>query len=162
MFADERYCMTHEISLPLVYMNPVLGQVLGGDTTAAPSTPSTGAPGAPAGQQGAQGGNSIFFFAIIMMVGMFLIMSMSGRKEKKKRAAMLSAIGKRDKIRSAGGIIGTIIELKDDEVLIETDRSSHTRLWLARGSISTVLTSAQGSSAASDAESNKDAESLAS
>tara|TARA_R110002073_G_scaffold118918_6_gene259527 strand:+ start:44782 stop:45246 length:465 start_codon:yes stop_codon:yes gene_type:complete len=154
--------MTHEISLPLVYINPVLGQVLGGDTTAAPSTQAPGAAGAPAGQTGATGSNNIFFFAMIMMVGMFLIMSMSGRKEKKKRAAMLSTLGKRDKVRSAGGIIGTIIEVKDEEVLIETDRSSHTRLWLARASISTVLDSSKSSSAASDAESNKDAESLAS
>ena len=69
------------------------------------------------------------------------MMSMSGRKEKKRRAAMLEALGKRDKIRTAGGIIGTIVEMKGDEVLIETDKSSHTRLWLAKGSVSTVLNS---------------------
>ena len=154
--------MTHEIGLPLVYLNPVLGQVLGGDTPAVPTGQATGAPGTAGGQQGSQTGGSIFFFAIILMVGMFLIMSISGRKEKKKRAAMLDTLGKRDKIRTAGGIIGTIVEVKENEVLIETDRSSHTRLWLARGSISAVLDSSNGTKSATEAEIKTDTESLAS
>ena len=137
--------MTNELSSSLIAYHPTLGQVLGGDSASAPTTPSTGTPaGAPAGQAPA-GGSNIFFLAMVMMVGMFLIMSLSGRKEKKKRAAMLSTLDKRDKVRTAGGIIGTIIEVKDDEVLIETDRSSHTRLWLARGSVSTVIDSSKRS-----------------
>lgn len=132
--------MSNEISSPLMYMNTTLAQLAGSDVASTPAaTQAPGGTGAPAGTQQGPGGSNIFFFAIIMMVGMFLIMSMSGRKEKKKRAMMLSSITKRDKVRTAGGIIGTIVELKDDEVLIETDKSSHTRLWLARGSISTVL-----------------------
>ncbi|PCI10138.1 preprotein translocase subunit YajC [bacterium] len=154
--------MTQEISLPLVYLNttplnPTLAQVLGGQ--AAPTTTqATGANGAPAGQQGTGSSPNIMFFGIIMMVGMFLIMSMSGRKEKKKRAAMLKELAKRDKVRTAGGIIGTIIEIKDDEVLLETDKSSHTRLWLARGSVSTILDSSKRAKedSASDADAQLD------
>jgi preprotein translocase subunit YajC len=70
---------------------------------------------------------------------MLLITMFSGRKDKKRRKDMLSSLAKKDKIRSAGGIIGTIIEMKDDEVLIETDRASHTRLWLAKGSVASVI-----------------------
>lgn len=123
---------------------PVIAQAAGSGTTGGPAGgATTTVPGAPADGAPVSGGGSpnILFFGIIMMIGMFLIMSMSGRKEKKKRATMLSTLGKRDKIRTAGGIIGTVIELKDNEVLIETDKSSHTRLWLAKGSISTVLDS---------------------
>jgi len=141
-------------------MNTTLGQLVGSDAGAAPAaTQAPGSNGAPVGSPAAGGGSNIFFFAIIMMVGMFLIMSMSGRKEKKKRAQMLSTITKRDKIRTAGGIIGTIVELKDDEVLIETDRSSHTRLWLARGSISTVLDSSKRPSDSNE-ETSDEAESV--
>jgi len=133
--------MMQEISLPMVNLNPLFMQPVGGDASGAATTQvPAGTTGAP-GQQAAPGGNNIFFFAIIMMVGMFLIMSMSGRKEKKKRALMLSTLSKRDKVRSAGGILGTIIEIKENEVLIETDKSSHTRLWLSKGSVSTVIDS---------------------
>ncbi len=134
--------MTQELGFELTsIVNPVLGQALGGEGSSGTITQPAGGNAAAPGQQPPNGGSSIFFFAIIMMVGMFLIMSISGRKEKKRRAAMLSSLGKRDKIRTAGGIIGTIVEVKDDEILIETDKSSHTRLWLARGSVSTVLNS---------------------
>jgi preprotein translocase subunit YajC len=140
--------MTQDTSSLSMYFHPVLAQeVLGGQSTSTPATQAPGGTigpnGAPAGQAPA-GGSNIFFFAIIMMVGMFLIMSMSGRKEKKKRAAMLNNLSKKDKIRTAGGIIGTIIEIKGkdkQEVLIETDRSSNTRLLLARSSITQVLES---------------------
>jgi len=139
--------MTHEISLPLVYLNPVLGQALGGSTPPAQSTQAPSGTATPTGNTApASGFGNIGPFLLIMMVGMIIVMSMSGRKEKKKRAAMLSTLGKRDKVRTAGGILGTIIEMKDDEVLIETDKSSHTRLWLAKGSVSTVLSASSSSS----------------
>lgn len=85
---------------------------------------------------------------------MLLIIMMSGRKDKKKRKEMLSTLGKKDKIRSAGGIIGTIVEMKDDEVLIETDRASHTRLWLAKGSIASVMKHAKSNDTAAEEEKN--------
>jgi len=139
--------MIQELTLPMVFMHPVLAQeqVLGGESTGTPTTTApgtTGPNGTPAGQP-AGGGSSIFFLPIVLIAGMFLMMSMSGRKEKKKRAQMLSTLGKRDKVRTAGGIIGTVIELKDDEVLIETDRSSHTRLRVSRSSVSTILDSSK-------------------
>ncbi|MEX0876156.1 MAG: preprotein translocase subunit YajC [Phycisphaerales bacterium] len=115
-------------------------QMLGSESTTQPGTdPGAGGSGA---EVPPAGGSNIFFFLIIFTVGMFLFMSLSGRKEKKRRAQMLASLGKRDKVRTAGGIIGTVIEIKNDEVLLETDRSSNTRLWLSRGSISAVITSA--------------------
>ncbi len=139
--------MTQELGFELTtIVNPVLGQALGGDASSGTAIVPSGGDGAPGGQSRSQSdGSGIFFFAIVMMAGMFLIMSLSGRKEKKRRAAMLSSLGKRDKIRTAGGIIGTIVEVKDDEILLETDKSSHTRLWLAKGSVSTVLSSPSAS-----------------
>ena len=145
---DDRERMTHQLLMPSAWITPALlqdgatgGGVLGptgttgeaGQTTAPP-------PGAP-GDTGAssQGGFDMFFLILLMFGGMILIMSLSGRKEKKRRAQMLRELGKKDKVRTAGGIIGTVIEMKDDEVLLETDRASHTRLWLTKGSISAVI-----------------------
>lgn len=150
-----------QIFMPSAWLTPALIQ-----DTAPPST-GGGAigpggvntqPGIPVGTSGEPattkqpGGNNIIFFFIIMTVGMLLIMSMSGRKEKKKRAQMLSALSKKDKVRTAGGIIGTVVEIKDDEVLVETDRASHTRLWLTRTSIASVLKQAKAAENESDEE----------
>ncbi len=156
----ERLRMTQDIFMPSAWITPALiqdgatsGGVIGNPaaSTTQPANP------AAAGGDGTQtttqpGGSNIFFFFIIMTVGMLLIMSMSGRKDKKRRKEMLSSLGKKDKVRTAGGIIGTVIEMKDDEVLLETDRASHTRLWLARGSIASVIKQSKSSESGSDEE----------
>lgn len=152
--------MTQDIFMPSAWFTPALIQdgATGSGGVIGNPVGSTTQPGAPAGTGGDSsttqqpGGSNIFFFMIIMTVGMLLIMSLSGRKEKKKRAQLLASLGKKDKVRTAGGIIGTVIELKDDEVLLETDRASHTRLWLTRASITTIIK--QGKS--NDTESSED------
>lgn len=133
--------------MPQAWITPALlqdGAVIGN-----PTSTSTGQPGTPpagaAGDQTAtpQGGFDVFFLILLMFGAMILIMSFTGRKDKKRRAQMLKELSKKDKVRTAGGIIGTVIEMKDDEVLLETDRASHTRLWLAKGSIATVVKQAK-------------------
>jgi len=99
-------------------------------------TPGTGAPSGSASGMG-----SLFPILIFMMAGILIMTSLSGRKERKKHAALMAGIGKKDKVRAAGGIIGTIIEIKNDEVLIETDKASNTRIRVARGSITTIISS---------------------
>ncbi|MBL4590764.1 MAG: preprotein translocase subunit YajC [Phycisphaerales bacterium] len=116
--------------------DPVAG---GGDTAVVGADGAQG--GGGTGGNGSPFGGSFFIIIMVMMVGMILMTSLSGRKEKKRRAALLSAIGKRDKVQTSSGIIGTIIEIKGDELLIETDRASNSRLRIARGSIQQVLRS---------------------
>ncbi len=127
------------------------GRMLG---TPSASGAGESAPGGTAGEGGSggagpAGGGSFFFIMIAMMVGLILLTSMSGRKEKKKHAAMVGGLKKKDKVRAAGGIIGTIVEVKGDELLLETDRASNTRIRVARGSVSSVLSE---SSVAAEAE----------
>jgi len=98
-------------------------------------------PGAGGGARPSSGMGSLLPIMLLMMAGILIMTSLSGRKERKKHAALMAGLGKKDKVRAAGGIIGTIIELKNDEVLLETDRASNTRIRVARSSISTVISS---------------------
>ena len=134
-------------SMPSAWITPALiqdgGSPTGGGMLGVPSSGAT-QPSPSAGADGTAnapvGGNMNFMFLILLMFGaMILITGLSGRKDKKRRSQMLSALGKKDKVRTAGGIIGTVIEMKEDEVLLETDRASHTRMWLAKGSIASVI-----------------------
>lgn len=145
--------MTHDTFMPSAWMMPVLVQDApqGGGLIGGPSTATTQQPGSPnadggAGQTGRPaGGMDMMFMILVLLGGMLLITMFSGRKEKKRRKEMMASMGKKDKVRTAGGIIGTIVEIKGDEVLIETDRASHTRLWLAKGSISSIEKHAKSS-----------------
>lgn len=116
--------------------------VLGADSgSAATGDPAGGAGGSAPASPG--GGLGMFMMPLLLMMVVFMMLSatMSGRKEKKKRAEMLSNIGRRDRIQTVGGVIGTIIEIKGDELLIESDRTSNTRLWVTRGSVSSIVRS---------------------
>lgn len=157
--------MTHETFMPSAWMMPVLVQDApqGGGLIGGPSTATTQQPGSPtadggAGQTGRPGGGmDMMFMILVLFGGMLLITMFSGRKEKKRRKEMMESLGKKDKIRTAGGIIGTIVEIKGDEVLIETDRASHTRLWLAKGSIASVDKHAKSSGVVEEETQSTDA-----
>ena len=84
---------------------------------------------------------SLLPIMLLMMAGILIMTSLSGRKERKKHATLMAGLGKKDKVRAAGGIIGTIIEIKNDEVLLETDRASNTRIRVARSSVTTIISS---------------------
>lgn len=82
-----------------------------------------------------------FFIIIMLALVAFWIFAMGGqRKEKKRRAAMLDALSKGDKVQTVGGIIGTVIEVRDSEVLVKIDENSNTRMRFARSAIQNVLT----------------------
>jgi len=158
--------MMHDILMPSAWITPALiqdssqggGGLIGNPGAGAsnpgsqPAIPADGSAGQA--NPGTQSPMDFTFLILVMFGGMLLIIMMSGRKDKKKRKEMLSTLGKKDKIRSAGGIIGTIVEMKDDEVLIETDRASHTRLWLAKGSIASVMKHAKSNETAAEEEKN--------
>jgi preprotein translocase subunit YajC len=106
-------------------------------TTASGSTSGTGAgtDGAAARPQGF-GIELLLFGAIILFIVMTIL---GGRREKKKYEAMLSSIKKNDSVRTVGGIIGSVVEVKPDVIVLKVDENSNTKLTVARGKIEAVL-----------------------
>lgn len=112
-------------------------QPTAGDTTA-----TQGADGAPAGGQAQPQANPFgsILFPMILVLGVLFIFSMgSGRKEKKRRAELLNNLTKGAKVQTAGGVLGTVVEVRDDEVVVKVDESSNTRMRFTKSAISTVL-----------------------
>ena len=81
-----------------------------------------------------------------MIAAIFLVFMtlMGGRKEKKRRK-QLSKVGKHDRIMTRGGIIGSVVESKEDVVVIKVDESRDTRITLNRQYIEAVLEGASKS-----------------
>ncbi len=112
-----------------------------------------GAPGAaPGGAPGAGGFDLLFPLLIGLMIFMIISTMLSGRKEKKRRAEMLSSIGKHDKVQTIGGVIGTVEEVKDTEIVVMVDRSTKTRLTFAKSAVQTVLQQGKSGTESSVAE----------
>ena len=94
-----------------------------------------------------QGGSDFFsslgsFFSgsgmfIIMMIVLLLVMIIPQRKRDKKIKDMLSSIKVGDRVRTIGGIYGTVTNIKDDIITISVGPDK-ARLVFARGAIANV------------------------
>jgi len=109
----------------------------------APQAPAstTGAPGAPAGGAAKPAGG--LDFITLMMLGvlgaLLLSMFLGTRREKKKFEQMMASIKKNDQVRTVGGIIGSVVEVKPDVVILKVDENSNTKITVARGKIEAVM-----------------------
>ena len=48
---------------------------------------------------------------------------------------MLAALSKGDKVTSIGGICGTVIEAREDEIVVKVDETNNVRMRFARWAI---------------------------
>jgi preprotein translocase subunit YajC len=111
-----------------------------GTGTQQPSGAPSGAPPGPAGGGGGgPGGGSFIWLLMLFLVVMVVMTSMTGRREKKRREAVMAALKKGDRVQTLGGIIGTIVELQDNEVVLRVDEVSNTRIRFARTAVQGVL-----------------------
>ena len=104
-----------------------------------------GAGGAGDGQGGPRPQPSNPFstmWPIILIVIVFFFIMMSGqRREKKKKETLLKSLKKGDKVQSIGGIRGTIVEVRDHELVVKVDENNNTRLRFSREAIQGVVES---------------------
>lgn len=90
-----------------------------------------------AGAGGAMGG-SYFIVLIGMLVVMYFIMIVPQRKEQKKKAQLLSAMAIGDSVRTASGMIGTIIDISENMVIVEFGNNKNCRIPMIKEAITEV------------------------
>ncbi|MEG1523611.1 MAG: preprotein translocase subunit YajC [Clostridia bacterium] len=86
---------------------------------------------------GISGFFSSYGLLIILMIAMFAIMIIPQRRRDKKVKQMLSSLKQGDRVRTIGGIYGTISSIKDDVVVLLVGPDK-VKLVFARGAISQV------------------------
>ena len=100
--------------------------------------------GAPTGGGGGAGGGGLFM-ALMFGVIAFMMLTMRSQKkrEKKQREELYERLGKNDRILTVGGVIGTVVSVKDHEVLVKVDESTHTKMTFFKTSIQRLVTDAK-------------------
>ena len=87
---------------------------------------------------------------LITLVPMFLIfyflLIRPENKRKKEAEAMRSAVKKGDKITTIGGIIGIVVDVKENSIVVETS-ADQVRIELAKWALSTNETAAEAAKA---------------
>ncbi len=96
----------------------------------------------PAGEQDqrrTQPSNPFDWKFILLLGGGFLLLwlfsTRGKRKQEQKHRDMLANLKKGDRVTSIGGIIGTVVEVREDELVVKVDDSSriHLARWAVRG-----------------------------
>ena len=84
---------------------------------------------------------------LVVMVGVFYFMLIRPENKRKKEAEqMRSSVKTGDKITTIGGIIGTVVHVKDDKIVVETS-ADQVRIEFAKWAISTNDTAAEAAKA---------------
>ena len=86
---------------------------------------------------GIQGFMSNGGMLIILMIALFAVMIIPQRKREKKIKDMLANLKPGDRVRTIGGIYGTIVKIKDDVLTVEVGEQK-TQLVFARWAIRNV------------------------
>ena len=80
---------------------------------------------------------------LVVMVAVFYFMLIRPENKRKKEAEqMRSSMKKGDKITTIGGIIGTVVDVKEDKFVIETS-ADQVRIEFAKWALSTNDTAAE-------------------
>ena len=111
----------------------------------------TANPEVPAGM-----GMSSIIMLVVMFGVMYFLMIRPENKRKKEAEAMRSALKVGDKITTIGGIVGKVVDVKEDKFVIETG-ADQVRIEFAKWALSTNETAAE----AAKAEAKKAAEAKA-
>ncbi len=80
--------------------------------------------------------NGMILFMVGGVVLLFVFMGRGGRKKEAARKQMLGELKKGDKVTTIGGIIGNVVEVREDEITVKVDES--TRMKFSRRAISHV------------------------
>lgn len=102
--------------------------LLVGQTT----TPTGGAPNPMSG-----------LFPIALMLGLVVFMLLSARSQKKREQRakddMYSRLARNDRVLTIGGIIGTVMSVKDNEVVLKVDETTNTKMTFLKTSVQRIL-----------------------
>ena len=66
-------------------------------------------------------------------------MSRSKKKDQKARQQLLDNLKKGDRIQTIGGVLGSVVEVRDGEVVVKVDESNNTKMRFTRSAIQKVV-----------------------
>ena len=95
---------------------------------------------------GSAGMGSTLIMLVLMIAIFYFMLIRPENKRKKEAEQMRSAVKKGDKITTIGGIVGTVVDVKESRIVIETS-ADQVRMELEKWSISSNETATEAAKA---------------
>lgn len=106
-----------------------------GDGGTSTSTLDPAAPNEMPPKNDTPGGNILWIYGGLMLVMMYFFIFRGPRKKEQQQQKMVQALQKNDRIRTIGGILGTVIEVKGKEVVLKVDESTNTKIRISASAV---------------------------
>ena len=96
---------------------------------------SNGTAAQPQKPRGPFGGYSHFLLLGLMLVMFYFILFRGPQKKQQQHKKMVQLLQKNDRVRTIGGVIGTVVDVKEDEITLKVDESNNTKIKVAPSAI---------------------------
>jgi preprotein translocase subunit YajC len=129
-------------STPAVPVKEVPPQPLNDTSAAAAKTvaPGSQAPVPSQEKTPPPGGGVIqIIFIIVIFVVMYFMFIRGPKKQQQQQQDMVRSLQKNDKVRTVGGIIGTVVDVHDEYITLKVDETNNTKIRIVPGAISKNL-----------------------
>lgn len=103
----------------------------------ATQTPPTAPPAGPP-QPGA-GAFLLPAMLIAMIAFLFLTSRSTKKREERKRQELYANLTKNSRVLTIGGIVGTIMSVKDNEVVLKVDETTNTKMTFLKSAIQRTI-----------------------
>ena len=116
---------------------PQIGSETGTDEGAGATTqvPDSNASGPRAPQKAPTSPLMQFLPLILIMVVMYLLLMSGPRKKQQRHKQMVLSLKINDRVRTIGGIMGTVVDVRDDEVILKIDESNNIKIKVSVSAI---------------------------
>jgi preprotein translocase subunit YajC len=104
------------------------------------SQSSTGAPGGTSGPSGTPpqrlgGPYTSLLLMVLVFAVMYVLLLRGPRKQQQQQKQMVQSLKKNDRVRTIGGIYGTVMDVKGDEVILKIDETTNTKIHISTSAI---------------------------
>lgn len=84
--------------------------------------------------------NPIMWVMLPLLLVYMFFMFRGPKKKQQEHNKMVSSLAKNDRVRTIGGIFGTVLDVRENEIVLKIDESTNTKIRVSPQAIATVLT----------------------
>ena len=96
------------------------------------------------GEPGGLFGNTWILMLAMVLVMYFFIFRGPRKRQEQQAQKMKTSLQRNVRVRTIGGIIGTVVDVREDEVVIKIDETNNTKMRVTMGAIGKVLAEEEG------------------
>jgi preprotein translocase subunit YajC len=76
---------------------------------------------------------------VLIFVILYFVMFRGPKKRQQQQENMIKSLKKNDRVQTVGGILGTVLDVSDNEITLKVDESNNTKIKVTPSAISKVF-----------------------